>query len=127
MIRITIRLSPWLYRHTTPRQPALTPLQVAVRLPAGHPEGWTSHPDEVDVHLADLLDREWPQEEYLAVQDCPRWDLDPWESRNLAIGAIRRARRERGRLRCLLWRPHHCACGSWHATPFITSSPRETR
>lgn len=40
-------------------------LEEPVRLPYGHPEQWTGHPDATDVHLAALHAELWPGDEYL--------------------------------------------------------------
>ncbi|GIH91985.1 hypothetical protein ACFFMN_33745 [Planobispora siamensis] len=83
--------------------PEAGPLDTPVRMPAGHPE---IHPelDVYDFWLAALHDEIWPDAEWQAVEDCPRLQLDPYESEAAARAAVT----GRGQ------RAVRCACGDWH-------------
>lgn len=93
-------------------------LDEPVRMPAGHPESYSTRLDALDEELAGLHDRLWPREEWAEMEDCPRLDLDPYPTWRQARNALYAHRRRNGVLRHLFYRIHSCRCGAWHVGPW---------
>lgn len=92
-------------------------LEHPVHVPPRHPERFP----QLDVHdqeLAELHDELWPEEEYLAVLDCPRDVLTRYATQHDAEQATDRARRSRIRA---------CRCGGFHIHYRRSRAARRTR
>ncbi|GIH69474.1 hypothetical protein [Sphaerimonospora thailandensis] len=108
---------------TRRRLPHARLLEEPVRLPPGHPDSYTTHPDATDDLLADWHDRLWPQEEWIDVEACPHLALDPHPTYGHARAALRQARHG-GLLRGAFLRVRRCPCGAWHVRPLILRTGR---